>query len=159
MQPLCLKPTLISDINFKSWTGYWPRLAHKSLRSLTRYSEIRDVEAKREAEKRQKKDNKRADQRIVVLATALVRPLREPSPKPTSSLSGGQYPSKPSTRRPTATLQQNQWARCRDFSHWKNECPQNNGEKELASAVIGLAGLQAEWGARAQRHKVPKSLW
>ena len=115
------------------------------------------MEAKREAEKRQKENNKRADQRIVVLATALVRPLREPSPKPTSSLSGGQYPSKPSTRRPTATLQKNQCAQCWDFSHWKNECPQNNGEKESASAVIGLAGLEAERGARAQRHKVPES--
>ena len=104
----------------------------------------RDTEAKREAEKKRRENSKRTDQRIAVLAAALGRPLSGPSPKLPSPLSQGWSPSKPPTRKPRATLQPKQCALCRGFGHWENECPQGNGEKELASAITGLAELETE---------------
>jgi len=68
----------------------------------------RDMEAKREAEKKRRENSKRADQRIAVLAAALGRPLSGPSPKLPSPLSQGWSPSKPPTRKPRATLQPKQ---------------------------------------------------
>ena len=101
----------------------------------------RDMETKREVEKRRREDNKRADQRVTVLAAALGGSLSRPLQP---SLNKNQPHGRPSTRRPRASLQPNQCARCRGFSHWKNECPQNSRGKDLASAVIGLARPETE---------------
>ena len=112
----------------------------------------RDMETKGGVEKRRREDSKRADQRVAALATALPRPPRSP-------VNWSQLHSRPSTRRPRAALQPNQHAQCWGFSHWKKECPQNSGGKDLALAVIGLAALEVEMGSRAQTHKVPESPW
>ena len=73
----------------------------------------RDMETKRGVEKRRREDNKRADQRVAVLAATLPRPPQPP-------LNWSRPHSKPTTRRPRATLQPNQCAQCRGFGHWKN---------------------------------------
>ena len=101
----------------------------------------RDMETKREVEKRQREDNKRADQKVIVLAAALGGSLSKPLQP---SLNQNQPHGRPSTRRPRAALQPNQCARCWGFGHWKNECPRNSRGKDLASAVIGLARLETE---------------
>ena len=95
----------------------------------------RDMETKREVEKRQREDIKRADQKVTVLATALGGSLSGPLQP---SLNQNQPHGRPSTRRPRAALQPNQCAQCWGFGHWKNKCPQNSRGKDLASAVIGL---------------------
>ena len=70
----------------------------------------RDVEAEKEADEEQREGNKRADQRTVVLATALGRPLPGSSPKPPPSLNWGCSPGKPPARKPRTALQPNQCA-------------------------------------------------
>lgn len=69
----------------------------------------RDVEAKKKAEKKRREGNKRADQRIELLA-ALGRPFPGPSPKPPPPLNQRWSPGKPPTRKPRTTLQPNQCA-------------------------------------------------
>ncbi|OWK05841.1 hypothetical protein Celaphus_00012817, partial [Cervus elaphus hippelaphus] len=65
----------------------------------------RDMETRREVEKRQREDNKRADQRVTVLAAALGGSLSKPLQP---SLKQNQPHGRPSTRRPRAALQPNQ---------------------------------------------------
>lgn len=70
----------------------------------------RDVEAKKKAEKKRREGNKRADQRIELLAEALGRPFPGPSLKPPPPLNQCWSPGKPPTRKPRTTLQPNQCA-------------------------------------------------
>ena len=47
----------------------------------------------------------------------------------------------PVLREALGQLQPNQYARCRGFGHWKDECPKAKKEEE-ALAVVGLADLE-----------------
>ena len=100
-----------SDIRFKlqNVDGVLAMTGLQIIEIADRVFRNRDMETKREVEKRQREDIKRADQKVTVLAAALGGSLSGPLQP---SLNQNQPHGRPSTRRPRATLQQNQCAQC-----------------------------------------------
>ena len=80
-QPLYLKPTLISD-KLQKANGVLAMTTSQIIEIADKVFRNRDVEAKKEADKKQREDNKRTNQRTMVVATTLGRSLPGPSPKP-----------------------------------------------------------------------------
>ena len=98
-----------------------------------------DQEAIKEAEKKQKENDKKSHQKVLLAAALGCQdPNKQQAAPPQWN---------PRTPGPWTSLQQDQCARCHGFGHWKNDCPLNKTKpiaSEPADTLIGMAGMDSE---------------